>query len=455
MHGELPDVIPPTVFPTERQRPILVNDSTARAIRLGRVVCALPHLGTLIVIIVWETMPPAGASNTFVQPIKYINLMGGAVFYWWGIFMGGLCQVISLLIQAYGKLPENPKEGYLDVDDVPITSGHTDKIFSRDAILELTVFFWSIMFSNLLPVLLDTEATASFKAAFFGLTAFGMAIIIIMLTVCVRTLLNSWRDGLGHRDFQRWTLRTAREVVWICIFVTIFMPYASMVLQAQDLPLSYVYYTGTLFPPEGIGCPNENATTELINSFSCPTQPLCGMRTWQIACLRIQMAEAVRAAYVFSVVFPAHVFNMWLIIKMFSIGNVKRDDQEGDGDGATESKPLLRKRNQANRKQGASKISQVVSLIPSRAHYGSPTQCITQHLVVPPSDLVRSMPPSLLCRSRWPLRSVHRKPSKGSSPSPPSSLPTAKPESQPVSPDARLASSLLRVLPLQAAKKTR
>ena len=75
-------------------------------------------------------------------------------------------------------------------------------------------------------------------------------------------------------------------------------------------------YSGSIFPPEGIGCPNQTATTDLINSLPCLRQPLCGMKTWQIACMRIQMAEATRGAYTFTIIFPIHVIFMYLIIKM-------------------------------------------------------------------------------------------------------------------------------------------
>ena len=315
MHGSSPDATPSTVA-RPITRPILVNESTTRAIRLGHVLCTIPHLATLIVMITWQIMPPQGASSAFVQPIRFTNLLGGGVFYRWGIFVGALCIFISLLIQAYGKLPEYAKEGYLDVDDVPITSGHTDSILSRDAILEIVVFMLSILFSTLGTTFLDPVTSTGYKVTVTGLAAMMTAICVYLIIIGVRTLINSWREGLSHRDFQRWTLQTAREAVWICVFITLFMVYASMVVQAQELPLYYVSYTGSIFPPEGIGCPNQNATTELINSFPCPVQPLCGMRTWQIACMRIQMAESSRAVYLFSVTFPFHVILMGFIIKM-------------------------------------------------------------------------------------------------------------------------------------------
>lgn len=209
------------------ERPRLVNVSTARAIYLGRFLCVLPHFGMLTTIMAWEIMPPMGAQSTFVQPIKYTLLLSGGVFYWWGVFLGAFCHFISLLIQAFGKRPEYTKEGYPE---------GTDKIYSCDAIIELLALVTSCLAANMAPVWVEPNATVGYKVitTFFTVFAFFFGTSACALTT--RTIINSCRDALSPRNFQSWSIRTAREMTWISIFTTLFMVYASLVMQSQDLP---------------------------------------------------------------------------------------------------------------------------------------------------------------------------------------------------------------------------
>ena len=301
-----------------------VLPSTARAILVARVLLSLPVVGTLLAHIFWIASPASDwgyhVTGGFASPHRPTEFVSSVIFYWWGTMVGATCLVISFLLQAYAKRPQYRLPQYL-VDGVE----ETDHIFTWDAIFEMVLWAGCVMACASLQLWSDTFSTVSDKMFNVFVSAVIVTMGLLLFVMFMYSIINSMREYLSPSAFRAFIVKAAGDCFLLSILFTFISVYGSTSLQTNELPFAYAGALATIVPDElatSLSCPNETAAIAVLEAIPCNVKPLCGFSTWQVACYRIQLANPVRAYYLFGgPLFSIWALVLWACYTLFSQGN--------------------------------------------------------------------------------------------------------------------------------------
>ena len=298
---------------TIKPRKDLVSPATRRAITLARVCFALPapvaYVSTLIMV----------AAGPFeyeglTEPQHWWLMPEYSPLYWAGNFLGGALYFASMLLQAYGKRPEIEQVG---VDG-------TDRIFTWDAIFELT-FFIVTMVAFACHAVSSNEMLMSDRRSFLIISNFLMGLVgFVAIFLFVKSIINTKRERLTQDEFKAWAIKQAAVIVLgVAPIIIVVVVYVSINLGYNSMHHAHVDWSGNTFERLSLSltCANETVALDAIASLECPV-PLCGYDSWQTVCHRAQVSEGIRAFILFVICFPFHLLLMWAVVVLYSHGVV-------------------------------------------------------------------------------------------------------------------------------------
>ena len=285
----------------------VVLPATRRAITIARIIFVLPapaaYLGTMITVTGGPMMYPGLA-----EPLLWYHSPDFVMFFWLVLFVACNLFLASMLLQAYGKLPEIEQIG---VDG-------TEKIFSIDAIIEMllvlvtvTAFASHGMITN--PHMPNEQVLVNVATMIVG---------IIAVVLFLKSIINTKRGCLSTEEFKAWTIKQAAVLIFGITPVVMFVIFITHACAGFNVtPVDLVEWAQSKFESLtfSLACTNESVALDAIATLEC-TRSLCGFDSWQTACQRAHVAEGNRAIHLFAALFPIHLLLTWAVVVLHSHG---------------------------------------------------------------------------------------------------------------------------------------
>ena len=231
----------------------------------------------------------------------------------------------------------------------------TDRIFTWDAIFEMVLWAGCVMACASLQLWSDTFSTVSDKMFNVFVSAVIVTMGLLLFVMFMYSIINSMREYLSPSAFRAFIVKAAGDCFLLSILFTFISVYGSTSLQTNELPFAYCGNDRAGRVAISLSCPNETAAIAVLEAIPCNVKPLCGFSTWQVACYRIQLANPVRAYYLFGgPLFSIWALVLWACYTLFSQGNA---NIKAVVPSRRERAPLLRKKKSGGDQAPNDKVS--------------------------------------------------------------------------------------------------